>query len=68
MIRRLQQRSVPIVIAVTFYVTGFFTIANVLVLNGREVVIGLLAGAIGGLCMLIIEMLDERGPPSRALT
>jgi len=68
MIRRLQQHAIPIVIAVTFYVTGFFTIANLLVLSGREILVGLVAGTIGGLCMLVIEMLDEQGPPSRALT
>ena len=48
MIQRLQQHAMPIVIAVAFYVSGFFAMASLLNLNGREIVIGLLAGTISG--------------------
>ena len=49
MIQRLQQHALPIVIAVAFYVSGFFATASLLTLSTRDIVIGLFAGAIGGL-------------------
>ncbi|HEX9276925.1 MAG TPA: hypothetical protein VGA51_11095 [Casimicrobiaceae bacterium] len=70
MIQRLQQHALPIVIAVAFYVSGFFAMANVLTLNNREIVLGLVAGTIGGLTVLIAVLVDERrsGESSGALT
>jgi hypothetical protein len=59
MFHRLQQQAISIVIAVAFYVSGFFIVANLLTLNGREVVLGLAAGAIGGLCVLLAIFLSE---------
>jgi len=59
MIQRLQQHALPIVIAVAFYVTGFFAMANLLTLNGRDIVIGLFAGSIGGLTVLITVLVND---------
>jgi hypothetical protein len=59
MIQRLQQHALPIVIAVAFYVSGFFAAANLLTLNGREIVTGLFAGTIGGLTVLIAVLVNE---------
>jgi hypothetical protein len=56
----LQQRATPIVITVAFYVSGFFMVANVLTLSGSDVVLGLSAGAIGGLCVLMAALWREK--------
>ena len=70
MIQRLQQHALPIVIAVAFYVSGFFATANLLTLNGRDIVTGLFAGMIGGLTVLITVLVNEwrAGESSDALT
>jgi hypothetical protein len=70
MIQRLQQHAMPIVIAVAFYVSGFFAMANLLSLNGREIMVGLLAGTIGGLTVLVAVLVTEwqSGESSDALT
>jgi hypothetical protein len=69
MFRRLQQQAIPIVIAVAFYISGFFLVANVLTLSGREVVLGLAAGAVGGLSVLLaIFWSEERRRSSGAMT
>lgn len=52
MLRRIQDLSIPIVIAVTFFLVGFFCVCNVVTLSDREIVLGLVAGAIGGLSVL----------------
>jgi hypothetical protein len=58
--------AIPIVIAITFYVFGFFVIANLLVLTGREIVIGLIAGTVGGVTTLVavvFELGDREDKP-----
>ena len=60
MIERLQRHSNTIVIAVTFYVSGFFSVANMLTLSNREIVLGLAAGAIGGLCAFVSVLTHEQ--------
>jgi hypothetical protein len=60
MIQWLQRQASTIVIIVTFYVSGFFTIANLLPLNTRQIGLGLMAGAIGGLFALITKLVSER--------
>ena len=70
MIQRLQQHALPIVIAVAFYVSGFFAMASLLSLNSREIMVGLLAGTVGGLTVLIAVLVNEwrAGESSDALT
>jgi hypothetical protein len=60
MLRQLQNHAVRIVIGVAFFVFGFFVAANTLELTDREIVIGLVGGAIGGITMLVAVIRDER--------
>jgi hypothetical protein len=43
-----------------FFLFGFFITANALTLTDREIAVGLLAGFIGGLTMLIAVLWQER--------
>jgi hypothetical protein len=60
MLARVRVHTVPITIGVSFFVFGFFVTANMLRLSEREIVIGLIAGAIGGLTTLIAMLWQER--------
>jgi hypothetical protein len=61
MLQQVQNHAVRIVMGVAFYLFGFFVVANALDLADREIVIGLLAGLIGGLTMLVAVMRHQRG-------
>jgi fluoride ion exporter CrcB/FEX len=60
MLARLKKHTVPITIGVSFFVFGFFITANVLNLSEREIVIGLIAGSIGGITTLVAMLWQER--------
>jgi hypothetical protein len=60
MLEHIKNHTVPITIGVSFFVFGFFVMANVLKLTDREIVIGLIAGAVGGLTILIAMLSQER--------
>jgi hypothetical protein len=60
MLQQLQNHAVRIVMGVAFYLFGFFVVANALDLDDREIVVGLIAGSIGGVTMLIAVILQER--------
>jgi uncharacterized YccA/Bax inhibitor family protein len=62
MLQQIQGHSVRIVIGVAFFLFGFFITANALALSDREITVGLLAGLIGGLTMLVAVMWQERSP------
>lgn len=68
MISRLQCHAVPITIGVSFFLFGFFAVANLVALSDREVVIGLISGAIGGLTILTVVLWSERKRPVPANT
>ena len=53
---------------VAFYLFGFFVTANALDLSDREIVIGLIAGLIGGTTMLLTVIMQERGRPAGYFT
>jgi len=63
LLSKIRAFGVPIAIAITFYVFGFFVIAHLLMLSGREIVIGLIAGAVGGITTLVAVVfeLGDRG-------
>jgi hypothetical protein len=63
MLQQLQRYATRIVMGVAFYLFGFFVVANALDLGDREIVIGLVAGLIGGVTMLLAVMIQERGRP-----
>ena len=60
MLARVKKHTVPITIGVSFFVFGFFITANVLHLTEREIVIGLIAGSIGGITTLVSMLWQER--------
>jgi hypothetical protein len=60
MFARLKKHTVPITIGVSFFVFGFFITANVLNLSEREILIGLIAGSIGGITTLVAMLWQER--------
>ena len=62
MLQQVQKNAVRIVTGVAFYLFGFFVVANALDLADHEIVIGLLAGFIGGLTTLVAVVRQERTP------
>ena len=60
MLEQIQRHCVRIVIGVAFFLFGFFITANALTLTDREIAVGLLAGFIGGLTMLVAVVWQER--------
>jgi hypothetical protein len=60
MLSFLKQHTVTITIGVSFFVFGFFIAANILHLSEREIMVGLISGAIGGLTMLAVAIVQER--------
>ena len=68
-IEDLRKLLIPSIISISFFVFGFFVVAHALDLALREIVIGLIAGAIGGITMLatILHQAHSRQPqPSAA--
>jgi hypothetical protein len=60
MLQQLQHHAVRIVLGVAFYLFGFFVVANALELGDREIFVGLVAGSIAGITMLIAVLRQER--------
>ena len=60
MLDHLKRHTVPITIGVSFYVFGFFVMANVLKLTDRDIVVGLIAGSIAGVTILLSMLWQER--------
>jgi hypothetical protein len=53
MLRQLHRHTIPTAISIAFFEATFFIIARVLAFSGREIVLGVIAGAIGGICVLV---------------
>jgi hypothetical protein len=69
MTQKLHSQSIPIALAVTFFTVGFFLVSNALGLTEREIALGLIAGAAGGLSVLVAVLWSDRtlvAPASRA--
>jgi uncharacterized YccA/Bax inhibitor family protein len=60
MLSYVKKQSVTITIGVSFFVFGFFIVANLLHLSERDIVIGLCSGAVGGVTMLLVSRLQNR--------
>ena len=60
MLAHIKRHRVNITIGVAFFVFGFFVAANVLNLSERDVAVGLISGAIGGITMLFASLLEAR--------
>jgi len=61
----LQPFAFPIVISIVFFSAAFLVAAKVFSLTGSQVLLGIVAGACGGLCVLL-TVLWKRAKPSRA--
>ncbi len=62
--QEVQKLTVPITIAIAFYVFGFFITAEALGLTGREIVIGLIAGSVGGITTLVAVLHKAAAGPA----
>jgi len=60
MFAHLKNSTVPITIGVSFYIFGFFVMSTALNLSEREIVIGLIAGSIGGITTLVAMLWPEQ--------
>ncbi len=60
MLSYVKTQTVTITIGVSFFVFGFFIVANLLHLSERDVLVGLISGAIGGVTMLVVSRAEER--------
>ena len=60
MLDYVKKQTVTITIGVSFFVFGFFIVANLLNLSERDVLVGLISGAIGGITMLAVSLAQER--------
>ncbi len=61
MLAQLKNHSVRIVIAVAFFLFGFFVVANAVDLGDRDILTGLLAGLVGGATIMAAVIRQERG-------
>lgn len=52
MLRQLHLLTIPAAISIAFFDATFFLIAHVFGFSGREIVLGVIAGAVGGVCVL----------------
>lgn len=52
MLQQIQKLTVPIVIAISFFIFGFVVTAGLLDLTEREIVTGLIAGVFAGITTL----------------
>ncbi len=52
MLRQLHQLTIPTAISIAFFDATYFLIAHVYNFSGREVVLGVMAGAAGGMYVL----------------
>lgn len=64
MIHDIRKLMIPIVIGISFFIFGFFVTANALDLSLREIVIGLIAGAVGGITTLVAVLHQARARPA----
>ena len=66
MIENLQKLAVPAAIAISFFLFGFFITADMLGLSLREIMVGLVAGTVGGVTTLIAVLHQTRSAPALA--
>jgi hypothetical protein len=61
MMTYVRTHTVTITIGVAFFVFGFFIAANILHLSERDILVGLISGAVGGVTMLTAALVQARG-------
>lgn len=60
MLSYVKEQTVTITVGVSFFVFGFFAVANLVKLTERDILVGLISGAIGGITMLATSLSQER--------
>lgn len=53
MLRQLHQLTIPTAISIAFFDATFFLIAHVFGFTGRDILLGVIAGAAGGMYVLV---------------
>lgn len=59
MLRQLQEFTIPAAVSIAFFDATFLAIAHVWHFSGREIALGVTAGAAGGLCVLGAVLLQS---------
>jgi hypothetical protein len=60
MLQQLRKLAARIVMGVAFFIFGFFVVANALELTPHQIMVGLAAGTIAGVTVLIAVICEER--------
>jgi len=53
MLRQLHLLTIPTAISIAFFDATFFAIAHIFAFTGREILLGVAAGAVGGMYVLV---------------
>lgn len=61
MLRQLHLLTIPAAISIAFFDATFFIIARVFDFSGREIVLGVIAGAVGGVYVLVAMLWRSAG-------
>lgn len=64
MLRQLHLLTIPTAVSIAFFDATFFIIARVFGFSGREIVLGVVAGAVGGVCVLAAVLWRDFGKRS----
>jgi hypothetical protein len=67
-LQQLQKLTVPAIIATSFFLFGFIVTANLLDLNEREILTGLIAGLFAGVTMLATVLHQASADPALQLS
>lgn len=69
MLRQLQEFTIPAAVSIAFFDATFFAIAHVWHFSGREIALGVAAGAAGGLCVMgavLLQAIRSNSPQADA--
>ena len=64
MLRQLHLLTIPSAISIAFFDATFFIIAHAFAFSGREIVLGVAAGAVGGIYVLVAVLWHGRAKGS----
>jgi hypothetical protein len=62
----LRKRAIPITLAISFFLIGFFITADLLSLSLREIIIGMVAGMVGGITTLAVVLHEAHSARARS--
>ena len=67
MLRQLQELTIPAAVSIAFFDATFLAIAHVWQFSGREIALGITAGAAGGLYVLTAILLQSMRGDARSM-